>query len=122
MQSDLVREFAKDKGLTYSDIGSRELFLLWGIVDKWLKKHSEESLNSTKMKLEKIHPINDVEWNDDGTIKVASLLLSSSYFANRECISFNRDGFIGFAGWASSDNLQPIAKAFVEWVREIKGV
>lgn len=33
----------------------------------------------------------------------------------RECISFNADGWIGFAGWADQGNTNPILRAFIEW-------
>lgn len=32
-----------------------------------------------------------------------------------ECISFNADGWIGFAGWADQGNTNPILRAFIEW-------
>ncbi|MCB7160071.1 hypothetical protein LI071_05210 [Bacillus subtilis] len=42
--------------------------------------------------------------------------INSHYFTQREAISFNPDGIIGFAGWADSDNTKPIIDAFIEWV------
>lgn len=33
-----------------------------------------------------------------------------------EGVSFNRDGFIGFAGWASDENVQPVLRAFKRWL------
>lgn len=42
------------------------------------------------------------------------------YFDDREAVSFNPDGFIGFAGWASENNVQPILVGFVNWVEEMK--
>ena len=46
----------------------------------------------------------------------AYLRVNGSYFTDREAISFNRDGFIGFAGWASDKNVKPFINAFMEWV------
>ena len=40
------------------------------------------------------------------------------YFADREAISFNDDGFIGFAGWSDSKNVQPFYRAFKSWMDE----
>ncbi|WP_417861918.1 hypothetical protein [Vreelandella venusta] len=37
------------------------------------------------------------------------------YFDRREAVSFNPDGFIGIAGWADNDNVQPILSALLEW-------
>ena len=48
------------------------------------------------------------------------LTVSAHYFANRECISFNRDGFIGFAGWADQGNVNPILRAFLKWCDLLK--
>lgn len=36
----------------------------------------------------------------------------------REAISFNDDGFIGFCGWADTQNSQPFLNAFRRWLTE----
>ena len=41
-------------------------------------------------------------------------------YSQREAISFNPDGFIGFAGWASSYNTRLFIDAFIEWVDYMK--
>lgn len=33
----------------------------------------------------------------------------------REAVSFNRDGFIGIAGWADKRNVRPLVEAVAEW-------
>lgn len=53
---------------------------------------------------------------DDG-LQSAFLRVDGPYFTDREAISFNEDGFIGFCGWADDHNSAPILKAFCEWVR-----
>jgi hypothetical protein len=40
------------------------------------------------------------------------------YFKDREAITFNEEGFVGFAGWADDGNVQPILRACVKWVEE----
>lgn len=42
----------------------------------------------------------------------------ADYFEDREAVSFNRDGFIGFAGWSSSKNSQPILQGVMAWLTE----
>lgn len=42
-----------------------------------------------------------VKWDDGG---------------RREAVSFNQDGFIGFAGWASTENAQPFYRGFMRWL------
>ncbi len=47
------------------------------------------------------------------------LTCSSSYFDEREAVSFNNDGFIGFAGWAGEENVKPILEGVLDWAAEI---
>lgn len=51
--------------------------------------------------------------------RFAELRCRSFYFDNREVVTFNPDGFIGFAGWADAQNVQPILAGFVAWCREL---
>lgn len=44
---------------------------------------------------------------------------STDQWKGRECISFNRDGFIGFAGWADVKNVKPILEAVTQWAESI---
>lgn len=38
----------------------------------------------------------------------------------RQAVTFEPSGFIGFAGWADDTNIQPILRAFMAWVDELK--
>jgi len=49
----------------------------------------------------------------------AALRCRAYYFEQREAITFNKDGFVGFAGWADDTNIQPILSAFCAWVDEM---
>jgi hypothetical protein len=49
----------------------------------------------------------------------AELRCRADYFDNREAISFNTDGFIGFAGWADDTNVRPILDGFKAWCAEL---
>ena len=62
----------------------------------------------------------DIKKNTDGSIKCCYLYMNSHYFTRREAISFNSDGWIGFAGWADMGNLNPIKRAFMSWCDELK--
>lgn len=55
-------------------------------------------------------------------IKEAYLRIDGDYFSGREAVSFNCDGFVGFAGWADRNNVQPILQGFVRWMTEWKGI
>lgn len=46
----------------------------------------------------------------------AGLSCKSFYFEKREAVTFNDNGFVGFAGWADDQNVQPILTAFAKWV------
>ncbi|MCB2253440.1 hypothetical protein KTQ74_16155 [Pseudomonas chlororaphis] len=48
----------------------------------------------------------------------AEIRCRSHYFDNREAVTFNGDGFIGFAGWADKENIQPVLAGFTDWVKE----
>lgn len=54
----------------------------------------------------------------NGKFLYAEVRCHAYYFDDREVVTFNPDGFIGFAGWAADDNVQPILAGFSEWVKE----
>lgn len=51
----------------------------------------------------------------------AFIIVKCDNYSFREGISFNKDGFIGFAGWSDKDNVRPFLDAFEEWVDYLKG-
>ncbi len=48
----------------------------------------------------------------------AYVRVDGPYFKDREGISFEPNGFIGFAGWADSRNERPFLVAFARWLDE----
>lgn len=46
----------------------------------------------------------------------AELTCRAGHFTRREAVTFNSDGFVGFAGWADHENVQPVLRAFRDWV------
>ncbi len=42
--------------------------------------------------------------------------IKTDQWKRREAVSFNSDGFVGIAGWASDKNAKPIVDALIEWV------
>jgi hypothetical protein len=46
----------------------------------------------------------------------AGIKCRSYSFEDREAVSFNPGGFIGFAGWSDSTNIRPILDGFEKWV------
>ena len=76
------------------------------------------SLNTTYVKISNRIKRNQPNIKLDKNLKMeyAHIKVDSHYFEGREAISFNRGGWIGFAGWASSENIKPFCNAFCEWV------
>jgi hypothetical protein len=115
MKNNDARGHFLDCGLSYKDIGVGELLLLQTFLYMELEKSREQTsgmvLNYKKTRL-------NVD-KETGLIN-AFFVVDGEYYAHRECISFNRDGFIGFAGWADSNNVAPIHRAFCDWCDEVK--
>lgn len=113
MNNDEAREYFKNKVLSYDDITAGDICVLVMLLNKHIKaacKNHEMSVDSMYMS-EKIKS----KYKTNGKLIECYLFINSHYFTQRECISFNKDGFIGFAGWADSSNTAPIIKSFVEW-------
>lgn len=111
--NDEARRYFKDKGLTYDDVTEGDILTLVMLLNKYIKaaaKNGEMSTDSMHLS-SKI----DMRKKTNGSIINCYLYINSHYFTRRECISFNTGGFIGFAGWADSNNLKPILRAFIEW-------
>ena len=116
--NDEARAYFKECGLTYKDITEGDILLLVLLINRELKKSNkvgETSVNTMSLS-KKI----DIKKNTNGTIKTCFLYMNSHYFTRREAISFNQDGFIGFAGWADGGNLNPLKRAFLAWCDQLK--
>jgi hypothetical protein len=124
--SALARQYFEECGLEYSKIHVLKLDRLVEYINRELHKFNKES-HDFHMDLNK----NSCrEHNEDWTLKEAYFYVSGKAYINgkwlphflmREAISFNSDGFIGFAGWASTVNTQPFLKAFVDWCDYLRG-
>ena len=116
--NDEAREYFKECGLTYKNITEGDILSLVLLINRELKKSNkvgETSVNTMSLS-KKI----DMKKNTNGTIKTCFLYMNSHYFTRREAISFNQNGFIGFAGWADMGNLNPLKRAFLAWCDELK--
>lgn len=117
--NDEARNYFKECGLSYGDITEGDILSLVLLINRELKKSNkigETSVNTMSLS-KKI----DMKKDTNGTIKSCFLYLNSHYFTRREAISFNQDGFIGFAGWADDGNLNPLKRAFLEWCKQLSG-
>ena len=113
MDKNQAREYFANKGLTYGDISEGDVCVLVMLLNKHIKRACAKFAMSTDtMRMsQKIKST----FNANGEMKECYLFINSHYFKQRECISFNRDGFIGFCGWADLRNTAPIVAAFIEW-------
>lgn len=111
--NDEARQYFKDKGLTYSDITEGDILALVMLLNKYIKTAVKDKETSVDwMSLSKKV---DIKMRTNGTMLACFIYVNSNYFTRRECISFNYDGFIGFAGWADQKNTNPILRAFLKW-------
>jgi len=111
--NDEARAYFRDKGLRYADITDGDIAVLAMFLSEEIKKSNkagETSVNTMYLS-KKI----SITHKPNGTIIMAFLYMNSHYFTQRECISFNEGGFIGFAGWADEGNTNPIRRAFLRW-------
>ncbi len=103
MTNDEIRVLIKDKNITTENVTRKQLIELHNILSSKLES-SECFDGAFRMNLLKLDDNNKY------------MTCKSDYFEDREAISFNRDGFIGMAGWADSKNITPIREAVVEWL------
>ena len=119
LTGDAARQAFKDKGLSYSDLDMSDIEILRDMVLKSLTSDEYKSLFRGTYRINKRIIGKKVDSKD--RLKEAYIECRADYFKKREAISFNSDGFIGFAGWSSSGNLAPIIKGFYAWLDTIKG-
>lgn len=118
--SNEARKSFEDRNLTYSDIKEHDFLNLVAIIAKELSgfifsPHAYSDAGNLKINMKESNYFSDkygMRWSE--------IRVDGPYFLNREAITFNPDGFIGFAGWASSDNVYPFIKAFEKWCDQIE--
>lgn len=111
--NDEARQYFKDKGLSYSNITEGDILTLTMMLNKEIKKANKDC--ETSMGTLNLSQKINMKRKSGGSIICCYLYVNSHYFTQRECISFNEDGFIGFAGWADQGNTNPILRAFIKW-------
>lgn len=121
---DAAREFFKP--LTFKDVTEENFYRLAHILSKILTNWNIDLqgniiTNKYQMKLEshKDYPnIKPLTYN--AKTKEAFIIVNCDNYSMREGITFRKDGWIGFAGWADNDNVRPFLDAFEEWVNLLK--
>lgn len=107
--------FNETLGLTYQNLRKDDLLRLKTYLTKAFQDYATEvnvgPLQLSQKCLQR--------YSSDGTLKAAYFFVDSDYFEEREAISFNTDGFIGFCGWASDRNAKPFVEAFKVWCDDL---
>ena len=123
---DEVRE-AFSRNLTYADVRAIDIRALQGFIAVECARHDRELdskgefLMLMQPSYRKRYEPKVVASQERAGIYEAYLFIDGRYWQGREAISFNGDGFIGIAGWADDNNVQPFLRAFMRWLKEWMG-
>lgn len=104
--TDEARKAISDAGITVENVTSDQLEMLWYKLSTALR--GSGNYNGTYA----MNPPTDPMF----------MTCKTEQWDEREAVSFNRDGFIGFAGWADSNNIKPILKGVESWLKLLSGV
>lgn len=120
-ESDKARQRFIDKDLTYKDITYSDFLLLYWTVQKAFEKHNKLERQKPKHERNYLMKVAQKPQYIKGKtgMKKAFIKVVCDNYTTREAISFNENGFIGFAGWADSHNIKPITRAFMYWASAI---
>lgn len=107
----MAREAFKKSGLTYDIVTRENLQRLRNIINaKMIKsRFIRRSFRCHQRPF----------LQDDCGELYAGIKCKAYYFRDREAVTFNGNGFIGFAGWADDTNIKPIIEGFIDWVKEM---
>jgi hypothetical protein len=112
MTRDEARAIWAQSGLTYDDLTEGSAKRLRKLIDTHLR--DSKSFKGT------FHaPRAATLRREGGKVVYADIRCSAYYFDNRQAVTFEKGGFVGFAGWADDTNVQPILEAFVSWIGEM---
>ena len=116
MKREEARERFNRSELTYANLTLGDIFILMGILSNELSSYLEYGGDHAQQMAMRLHTpkVKDIKGSANG-LKYAYIKISGSYFREREGISFNENGRIGFGGEFSDVNTDPILKAFCHW-------
>lgn len=106
-----ARAAFKDAGLTYNDLTLPRMYKLRDILDRHLRESM--LMNGTF----RTHKGVVLKFLPNGIY--GAVTCRSDYFKDREGVTFNPEGFIGFAGWSDHINIVPVVSGFREWIEYV---
>ena len=115
---ELARDYFKKSNLSYNNITMNDLYKLIQILNKKIADAGSCMLMINEPKLSGRNK--NVKLSKDGKLVFAEIRVKGTYFDDREAITFNDDGYIGFCGWADGYNLTPFVMGFKEWCDYLK--
>lgn len=122
MTTEEAREYFKNKGLSYYDIGLVDFKQLHENVRMFLDIYRTKTDHAEQMGM-KVRKISNRDKRFlAGKLIRGKILIDGSYFHAREGITFHENGFIGFCGEFSTVNTEPVLAAFVKWCDELAEV
>ena len=101
--TDHARELIAAAGINIENVTEEQLEMLWYKLSTSLRNSGNYN-NSYRM---------------NALIDYKYMTCRTEQWDDREAVSFNRDGFIGFAGWADSNNIKPILEGVGDWLDAI---
>jgi hypothetical protein len=115
--NDEARQYFKDKGLTYDVLNTYTVDLLVNFLQGEILKMRKEQNDCILLRINnQRYTKKQRELNDFNNLEIT---VEGTYFKKREAISFNTGGFIGFAGWACTNNTKPFIDGFIKWCDEL---
>lgn len=115
---ELARDYYKKCNISYEDIGINEIYKLIQFLNGEIIKANSCMLMINEPKLNGQHK--NILLDKNNKIKFAEIRVKGTYFDDREAITFNEDGFIGFCGWADRYNTVPFVIGFKNWCDYMK--
>lgn len=99
------------------DLCENDVYMLAMLVGEELCRHNLKDVDgktsACKMTLGKLDTS-----VAGGQVLGAYIRVDGAYFDDREAISIDPNGWVGFAGWADSCNERPFLAAFARWLDE----
>jgi hypothetical protein len=105
---DEVRAAFARSGLSYDELDDASL--------KSLRQHLDRKMKDSGLIKGTFRMRKSGRWKTYAGRLGAELRCKSFYFDDREAVTFNPDGFVGFGGWADEVNIQPILTGFMSWL------
>lgn len=108
--------FSEWLGLTYADVRPRDIVVLEGCLCVAYARHDGDARFAIGLRpARRLRDAPRIETDANGSVACAFVRCDGDYFTGREAVSLNRDGRIGFAGWADDSNIKPFLSAFEQW-------